>query len=223
MKLLTPIAYSLIDQGSQTIAPDQILASFHKTLCHRPTLDSKKVDIFKTLMALDLLIPDADGNIGFFHQTILEYLAAVELVSLYQKDQGLLKEKINFLRWDEAIMLFVSLLPSNQRDNTLRLIADFDIEFACRAFESATVKEKTIGISLFDMISDRLSTRQLSTAEKERLAKAIHHLVPFGRKEVLVKLLNDPVLANVASIFLARMGIKSVIPRIIELLLKDNV
>ena len=223
MKLLTPIAYRMIDQGSQTVAPDQILASFHAILRHYPPLDSKNTDIFKTLISLDVLIPDAEGKVGFFHQSILEYLAAVELVSFYLKDPTLLKEKVNFLRWDEAILLFVSLLPQNERENALRQIADFDIQFACRAFDSATVKEKTIGIRLFDMISDKLSNRRLSTAEKGRLARAMGYLAPYGRKEVLIKLLGDPVLANEASIFLARMGVKEVIPKIIELLLKDKV
>jgi len=223
MKLLTPIAYCLIEQGSQTVSPDQILASFHTTFRHYPPLDSKKLDIFNTLISLNVLIPDEEGKVGFFHQSILEYLAAVELASLYLKDPTLLEEKINFLRWDEVILLFVSLLPKNQRENALRQIADFDIYFACRAFESTTLKKKTIGIRLFDIISDKLSNRQLSTAEKNRLAHAMGYLAPYGREEVLMKLLDDPVLANIASIFLARMRVKKAIPKILELLLKDPV
>jgi len=223
MKLLKPIAYRLVDQGSQTVTPDRILASFHRTLRDYPLLDSKRVDIFKILISLGVLVPDAEGNVGFFHQSVLEYLAAVKLASLYQKDPPVLEEKVNLLRWDEAIMLFISLLPPDQSEDALTQIAEIDTIFACRSFGSATFREKDIGIHLFDMVSRKLSDSSLSSAEKVDLAEAIDYLAPYGRKGILIGLLDDPIIAGAASIFLASMGVKEAIPKITELLLRDNV
>ena len=222
IELLAPIAYRMLDQGLQTIGIQDIWVSFRKPEAH--ILEhSKSVNILNTLISLGVLVPDAEGKLGFFHQSLLEYLAAIKLSSLYNKNPVLLEEKINLLRWDETILLFVTLLPSDQRNAVLRKIAENDILFACRIFESATVKEKIIGVQLFDIIGEKLSEPLPSTAEKRHLAKAIRLLAPYGRKEVLAKLLDDSAMADAASIFLARMGAKEAIPQIIKLLLKDNI
>lgn len=224
IKLLTPIAYRMIDQGSQTILPDHILAQFHSIFRDYSQLGSNAAsDVFQTLISLGVLVPDAEGKIGLFHQTALEYLAAVELVSLYQKDPFVIGEKLNLFRWDETIILFISLLSPEQSKAVLRQIAETDIVFACRAFEYATIQEQNIGLQLFDIISEKLANTLLSNAEKESLSQAIPHIGPYGRKEVLLRLLDDPVMAGAAAISLARMGVEEAVPKITELLLKDNV
>lgn len=224
MELLTPIAYKIIDNGSQTIPPEQILDQFHKIFSdHLQHNSNTSEDAFQTLISLGVLIPDAEGKIGFFHQTALEYLAAFELSSLYEKDEFMLGEKINLLRWDETIILFISLLSPKQSEIVLRQIAEIDIVFACRAFESATIQEDTMGYQLFDIISQKLSKSPLSIPEKNNIAQAIRHIEPYGQTEMLLKLLDDPIMAKAAAITLARMKVKDAVPKITELLLKDNV
>ena len=224
MKLLAPVAYQIIDKGSQTILPEQILSHFHKIFNDHSQQDSNIAsNLFQALISLGVLVPDGEGKIGFFHQTALEYLAAVELSSLYQKDKFDLDEKINILRWDETIILFISLLSPKQSEVVLRQIAETDIVFACRAFESAAIQEQTIGYQLFDIISQKLSKPHLSNPEKENIAQAIRHIEPYGKKEVLLKLLGDKVIASSAAIVLAQMGVKEAVPKIIELLLNDNI
>lgn len=223
MKLLAPVAYQIIDKGSQTILPEQILSHFHKIFNDHSQQDSNiATDFFQALISLGVLVPDGEGKIGFFHQTALEYLAAVELSSLYQKDKFDLDEKINILRWDETIILFISLLSPKQSEVVLRRIAETDIVFACRAFESAAIHEQTIGHQLFDIISQKLSKPYLSIPEKENIDQAICHIGPYGKKEVLLKLLDEKVVARGAAIALAQMGVKEAVPKIIELLLNDN-
>ena len=223
MKLLTPVAYQIIDNGSQTTPPEQILSHFNKTFNDYSQQNSNTAnDVFHALISLGVFVPDAEGKIGFFHQTVLEYLAAFELSSLYKKDKLLLEEKINFLRWDETIILFISLLSPKQSEVVLRRIAEIDIVFACRAFESAAIQEDTMGHQLFDIISQKLSKSSLSFPEKKNIAQAIRHIGSYGNKDVLLKLLDDNVMANASAIALARMKVKDAVPKIIELLLKDN-
>nr|QNO47716.1 hypothetical protein LDJELIEA_00014 [Methanosarcinales archaeon ANME-2c ERB4] len=224
IKLLTPIAYRMIDQGSQTVLPDHILAHFHSIFRDYSQLGSNAAsEIFQTLISLGVLVPDAEGKIGLFHQTALEYLAAVELVSLYHNDPLVLEEKLDLFRWDETIILFISLLSPEQSKAVLSQIAETDIVFACRAFESATIQEQNIGLQLSDIISEKLANALLSNAEKHSIAQAIHHIGPYGRKAMLLRLLDDPVMAGESAISLARMGVKGAVPKITELLLNDNV
>jgi len=133
-----------------------------------------------------------------------------------------LEDKINFLRWDETIILFISLLSPKQSEIVLRQIAENDIVFACRAFESAAIQEDTMGHQLFDITSQKPSKSPLSVPEKNNIAQAIRHIGPYGQTEMLLKLLDDPVIAKVAAIALAHMKVKDAVPKIIELLLKDN-
>lgn len=219
MKLLTALAYGMIDRGSQTIAPQQILAHFHRA-CPGHT---EPEQILGILISLGVLIPDAEGMVSFFHQTALEYLAALELEQLYQRDSLVLEERINLFRWDETIMLLISNLPAEQSKNVLQRIAETDILFACKAFDSATIREHDVGLQLFNIICERIERPQISDAAKRDLAKAIRLVGPYGRKESLIRLLDDKILAKPVSVALARMGMKDVVPKIVELLLEDMV
>lgn len=219
MKLLTSLAYGMIDRGNQTIAPEQILAHFRRVYpsCSTPE------KILSILVWLGVLTPDAEGTVSFFHETALEYLAAIELEQIYQQDSLILEERINLLRWDETIMLLISSLPAEEPKKVLRRIAEKDILFACNAFESATIREHDVGLQLFDIIYERIQRPQISDAAKHDLARAIRIVGPYGRKETLMKLLDDKILAKPASVALARMGMKEAVPKIIELLLEDYV
>lgn len=224
VKLLTPIAYQIIDEGSQTIHPEPILIHFHNIFSDQSQNNPNHADdMFQILINFGVFVPDAEGKIGFFHQSALEYLAAVELVSLYQKDPFVLDKIINLFRWDETIILFISLLSSEQSTEVLKKIAEFDIVFACKAFESATIQEQTIGHQLFDIVSQKLSNTFISNLEKKDITQAVHHIGLYGRKEVLLNMLDDPITSEAAAIALAQIGVNEAVPKIIELLIKDNV
>lgn len=220
--LLASLAYSMIDSGCQTVDANKILEIFHHVLSLHRLSYSTADDVLKILLAQGVLVPTAEGRTGFFHQSITEYLAACQLANAYLKDTSIMKDKINFFRWDETILLFVALLPSSYSRRALRTISDIDMILACKAFESATFHDRFLGLRLFDLIHERLCNVDSSTAEKEDLAEAMLHLAPYGRKKVLQRLLDDPIMGGTASIFLARMGVKAVTPKISKLLLKDR-
>jgi hypothetical protein len=216
--LLSPIAYQLVEQGSQVICPKDFICSFDLITESEPN----SIKLFNSLVSANLLVPDSDGRVGFFHQSMLEYLAAKHLVLLYKKDKKILDEKILSLRWDETIFLFIGLLPPVHKLQALEQIANHDLCYACRAFQSAAIKEKEIALILFDKIIYNLSRPNISTAEKEQLSYALLCLAPNRRKGILEKLLADPVLARNSAIFLARMGDRAIMPKILKLLLSDN-
>lgn len=221
--LLSPIAYELVDNGSQTMISSQMEDKFDKILAKDPEyIKGRNRVLLDSLISMKVLVPDADGKVGFFHQIMLEFMAAKELVSRYNSNLISLRDLNELYRWDETIILFIILLPSEQRITILRELSDIDIFFACKAFESATIKDESIGFFLFDLITERLSNPLLPDAKKEELACALQKLIPFGRAENLINWLEDKTIAGSAAVFLANMGVKDQIPRIITLLLEDN-
>ena len=219
MPMLTPIAYRLISEGSQSLDAPEIEREFRKVIAKQE--DHQRVnpgDILKALISLGLLLPDAEGRVSFFHQTALEYVAAVELLSRYSKGSVSVRKLLELHRWDETIILFIALLPATERRRILQEISEIDIVFACHAFESATVKDGSIGLSLFDILRERLSEKLLPKAKRELLAEAAIGLAPYGRKEVLAKWLDDKnaEVAGSAAVFLGLMGAKEFVPKFVS-------
>jgi hypothetical protein len=218
---LSTIAFEMVDSGIQTISKDEIFDKIKKVFGKKGPM--RPEHFFNFLIAIDVFVPDAEGKIGFYHQSILEFLAASRLASLCKNNKGIIEEKLTFLRWDETILMAIGLLSGNKRELTLRNIAKKDLGFACRAFESATVKEREMGLYLFDEVVKRIFKHGTTPVEKNNLAESILHLQPYGRKEILMKLLDDANACEGASKFLANMNVKEAIPKIVKLLLKDNV
>lgn len=218
LSLLAPLAYRMADLGVQTTLPDQILMHF------RAVLGDQSVDLPRSmllsLISCNILVPNAEGEVGFFHQSALEYLAAVELHSQYTNAMTL-DDKIRFRRWDEIIILLVSLLPARESRELLGRILVTDLVFACQAFEAAAIQDESLGAFLFENVCRRLSQSSLSTTEKEDVAQAIRHIGPWGPNEALIDLLGNEAVAGPAAIALARKGAEDSFGAILELLVSD--
>jgi hypothetical protein len=218
---VSSVAFDLVERGRLSMTLDEIEG--YLTSAPTQSKQSKKVVDVNALISIGLLTVDAEGQIGFFHQTALEYLAALELLRRYRQDPGELKTLINFHRWDETIALFVSLLDRDTQNKVLKEIARVDIGFACHAFESATIKQEETALFLFDLIVKKLQSPTLSDSEKRDMSRAAKMLAPYGRSEVLYKWLDDAVMAHDAALHLAIKKDNAVVPRLIDLLMKDNV
>lgn len=94
--------------------------------------------------------------------------------------------------------------------------------FACRAFELATIKDKQIGLYLFDAAARMLSNERAPDAQKRAVADALRGIAPYGRKSTLIHWLDDPIIGPAAATFLAAMGAKEVVPKLVSLTLKHN-
>jgi len=219
--LVSPAAFDLVGRGRLSMTLEETEAHLASALTQSKR-NEERVDV-NALISIGLLTVDAEGQIGFFHQTALEYLAAVELLRRYGKDSGELKNLINFHRWDETIALFVSLLDQDTQTKVLTELSLVDIGFACHTFESATIKQKETALFLFDLIVKKLEFPRLPDSEKQDLSRAAKKLAPYGRRDVLVKWLDDAAMAHDAALHLAMKKDKAIIPRLVDLLIKDNV
>lgn len=219
--LLSPAAFDLVGRGRLTMTIEEAQAHVASAQTEAAQVCGK-VDL-NGLISTGLLTVDAEGQIGFFHQTALEYFAALELLRRYKHHPTELKTLINFHRWDETIALFVSLLDAATQNEVLTELATGDIGFACRILESATVRQQQTALFLFDLIVKRLEFPTLPDSEKRELSTAMRKLAPHGRREFLLKWLDDPVMAHDAAMHLAIQKDKAIVPRLIDLLIKDNV
>jgi HEAT repeat protein len=219
--LLAPIAYELIERGAQTIAFPEAKGQLEAQM-RRDTQSPDVGRFLRFLIADGLLVADAEGGISFFHQAAMEFCAARELLERDKNSRFSLGEMMSLRRWDEVIVLLLTLLQPGKRKKLLREIVQVDLVFACRAFELATVKDKQIGLYLFDAATGMLSKERAPDAQKRAIADALRGIAPYGRKLTLIRWLDDPIIGPDAATFLAAMGAKEVVPKLASLALKHN-
>jgi HEAT repeat protein len=218
---LSKFGYELVSRGVQRIQLTEADALLAKALDRgfpEPTSS-----FLNFLVSIGVLTTDSEGNLGFFHQTALEFIAANSLLGCSENGSLKLAEYIDYRRWDETIILLIGLLPEQQAIKLLEEIVGVDIFLACRAFESSALKNEKVALHLFDAIARLAREPTTPPSLKKDLAAASLKLVPFGRKETLREWLIDPLLAKGAAIFLARMNAAEMTQPILQLLLNDNV
>ena len=92
-------------------------------------------DVINWLVSQDFLVPIINERLCFFHQSVTEYLAATRLSVLFVDDNSILKEKLSFRRWDQALFLSISLLKDQDAEKFLETVIDIDFELALSAIK----------------------------------------------------------------------------------------
>lgn len=223
MEILPPIAFKIIENGVQGIQHDEVLKIIQTSIhdnCHKESVDSER--LLQNLIINGVVIPDSNGNLGFFHQTLLEFLAAKALVQQYRIDSTIIDNKITLLRWDETIILFVGLLCDSESILVLNDIAKMDIVFACKAFDTSVNHDEQFGKFLFNWIIDKINQKDKTYTEKSSLANGLKYVATYGSIQEIITLLDDEEIAYLIAPILAKLGCKESIPKIIRLLKKDN-
>lgn len=149
-KVLSLIAYNAINRGEEAqplgnvttilaLEVDSILAS----------------DIVNWLVSKAVLIPYSGARIAFFHQSATEYLASLKLAELYLRDRRVIKDKLRLNRWDQAIFLTLSMLPSDASNDFLQAVLSTDFELAIRAAKYVEYEKDEIVAQLLDRLIDQ--------------------------------------------------------------------
>lgn len=218
-RVLCNICFDTINKGMKTIPLDLMSQYCRKIFGSYSDIADKVPNI---LISMGVLILDSEGSLGFIHQTVLEYLAAVQLSEIYMTNPSILEEKITFYNWDETIMIFLNLISKDNVNRVLWKIAEKDINFACKAFNFSAIKSEELGMDLFNFIYDKANNATTLVAEKNKLANSMKFIIPYGDIGKLMQLLDNKEISEAAALFLAHLRFKEAIPKIIELLLKDN-
>jgi len=112
-------------------------------------------EIVNWLVSDSILIPYSGNRIAFVHQSVTEYLAATELAKRYTSDPRTLKEKLALTRWDQALFVTLSLLPSDKAENFLQDVIKADFSLALNAVKYLESGRNEIISKLLSEVSGR--------------------------------------------------------------------
>lgn len=216
LDLFSNIGYKLTNSGEINIDPIHFIKKLELS-------GFNKNELFNILISKKFLLPDGEGKIGFVHQTILEFLSAFHLKKLYVKDKSVLDEKILDSRWDETIMLFVSLLDEIKAKDVIEKIVEKDIFYAYSIYDFATVKNPSLKQVLIEQLLMRLNNSKITLRKKGRLGWLISNILSDEKyiSKIIEYLEDDEIGAEVA-VSIAKANHKESIPKIIDCLLKKG-
>ncbi|MCU7616323.1 SIR2 family protein [Chryseobacterium sp. PBS4-4] len=216
LDLFSDIGYRLTNLGEINIDPIHFITKLTQS-------EFDKIDLFNILISKKFLLPDGEGKIGFVHQTILEFLSAYHLVKLYSVDEFILDEKITDSRWDETIMLFVSLLDMKKAKQVIEKIVKKDIFYAYSIYDFATIKNSTLKKLLIDQLLIRLNDPKTILRKKDRLGWLISNIIS-DKKYLpdIIEFLDDEVIGPEVAFTIAKINNKKSIPKIIEKLFEKG-
>ncbi len=124
-KALSPAAYRALEIGVEAFPAEFIYEGMNEQdICQE--MEEKK-EVVNWLIYKKIITPCSNGKIAFAHQTITEYLAAKELMELYWKNPAVIREKMRFYRWDQAVFFMINLLPDDRVEEFINQL--FRIDF----------------------------------------------------------------------------------------------
>ena len=121
-------AYDALETGSEAWSLADLKASLRSLA---PDLTSDFADeIVNWMAAIELVIPQGAGRGTFVHQSVTEYLAARKLAARLMANDTSIPEIIARRRWDNVILLTLSMLGAEQARMLLAEIIEIDPGFA---------------------------------------------------------------------------------------------
>jgi hypothetical protein len=155
-KVLSLTAYDSLNRGEEAFPLSDLLRVLKTSTQSEDCADIDVRDIANWLVSSSVLIPYTGGRVAFVHQSLTEYLAASELSRRYRASPHILKEKLSLTRWDQALFLTLTLLPSEQADVFLQDIMKADFTLALNAAKYLEVGRDEVVSKLFSEIPERI-------------------------------------------------------------------
>lgn len=210
------IGYKLTNSGEINIDPIHFIRKLELS-------GFNKNEVFNILISKKFLLPDGEGKIGFVHQTILEFLSAFYLKKLYFKDESVLDEKIVDSRWDETIMLFVSLLDEIKAKDVIEKIIEKDIFYAYSIYDFAAIKTPSLKQVLIEQLLMRLKNSKITLRKKGRLGWLISNIISDKKYiPIIIEYLEDDEIGAEVAVSIAKANHKESITKIIDCLFKKG-
>jgi hypothetical protein len=130
---LSNIALDSIDSGEEAFKVDDFNNHLDLELSKISNCSISNTDIINWLISQNFLIPIVNERLCFFHQSVTEYLAANKFAKLYSENDKILKEKLKFRRWDQALYTALNLQDDINAEKFINTIIDIDFEMALSA------------------------------------------------------------------------------------------
>lgn len=175
--VLSMIAIEAIDAGEEIFELEKIKK--HLTL----ELNNNLIDlinpseIINWLISQDFLISIVNERLCFFHQSVTEYLAATKLANIFLTNPEVVKEKLSYRRWDQALFLAISLLDKNRGNEFLKFIMEVDFVLALSSVRYMEGDTREIVDKLLQEIENNVSIEFESLYE---IAECLESKIPVS-------------------------------------------
>jgi hypothetical protein len=191
LKVLSDAAMFSVENGEEVFKVEVLRTKFTE---HSPqNTDRKQInDFINWLISQEFLVPIFGERICFFHQSITEYLAAIQLSTLFTVNNVILKDKMAYNRWDNALFLTLSLLDESNAKIFLEIAAETDFPFT---LASVRYMEGNNSIIITQLLERILKHSEYDHNTSHAIGYSIQHRVPtsmahFNPLSKIVKLGN---------------------------------
>ena len=175
-KALSLTAYDALNRGEEAFPLSELLRALRTSAEAVGLADMDVRDVANWLVSHSVLLPYTGGRVAFVHQSVTEYLAATELVRRYQASPSILKEKLSLTRWDQALFLTLSLLPSAQAEVFLHDVIKADFVLALNAAKYLEEGRDEVLTKLLSAIPERM---QALESHNWKVSSAIEFGLPL--------------------------------------------
>ena len=151
-KILSNTAYQAIDQGEEAFPLSEFIRIITTTCDNEYSVEIDAEEIANWLVSSSVMIPHVGARLAFVHQSFTEYLAASELSRRYQLNPDVLKNMLSIRRWDQALFMTLSLLPSEKTGGFLDDIISTDFALAMRAAKYMEIGREEVVSRLLEAI-----------------------------------------------------------------------
>lgn len=170
-------AFNAINRGEEAQSINYILEAINKQIIANDIEHITANDVANWLVSENILIPYSGGLISFFHQSVTEYLAAFELAQQYKKQTDILKDLVRLKRWDQALFLTISLLPSELASSFLETIIEIDFELAMNSVKYLEFGTEEIISRLLIELPDKVKLHHIFNRSHD---KALQNDLPLS-------------------------------------------
>ena len=174
--VLAQVAYDAIDRGEEAFALEEFLRTFG-TDGPGSAAGIHALEVANQLVSCSMFVPYSGGRVAFVHQSVTEFLAASELARRYESNPRVLKEKLANRRWDQALLLCLSLLPTNIGEAFLEDVIEADFALGLRAAKYLEVGRDEVVARLLSEIPGRI--HKFGSFEGE-IKAAVEFGLPIG-------------------------------------------
>jgi hypothetical protein len=154
---LSLAAYAAINPGEEAQSLENVLQVI-KTQLQEAVGEVHAEGIANWLVSKSVLIPYRGARIAFFHQSATEYLAACELARRYRASPHIVKEKLRINRWDQCLLLTLSLLSADEGATFLQAVVEADFSLALNATKYLESGRDEVVAMLLSEIPDRIKS-----------------------------------------------------------------
>jgi SIR2-like domain len=208
-------AYESVDTGVEALRTPKLSALLQEQIASS-SVNIDPDELINWLIAKNILVPYSNARIAFFHQSVTEFLAASELARRYVETPSVLKEKLRWRRWDQALFLALSFLPKAAATTFIDETASMDFPLAV----AATRYMERGSEAIVQRLLERLPEVAANCAHYQGLEEALS-AVPITRKHEasLRKIveMGDAVGAAVADRLL-KLGLPNIRAELLDLL-----